>query len=46
MSRRECGVDARADRAREEEHVALDAGRRGHRTITSPSMSWLWSVQT
>ena len=40
--RRESAVDAGADRAREDDDVAAEV----HRTITSPSMSWLWSVQT
>ena len=41
----EGAVDAGADRAGEDDDVALELGER-HLTITSPSMSWRWRVQT
>jgi hypothetical protein len=41
MLRRERGVYAGADPTDDDEKVAGD-----HLTITSPSMSWRWSVQT
>ena len=45
VARHERTVDAGADRAGEDDDVALELGE-GHLTITSPSMSWLCSVQT
>jgi hypothetical protein len=41
----ERAVDAGADRAGEDDEVAPEFGE-SHLTITSPSMSWLCSVQT
>jgi hypothetical protein len=43
--RRDGAVDARADRAGEDDDVAFELGER-HLTITVPSMSLLWRVQT
>jgi hypothetical protein len=43
--RREGAVDAGADRAGEDDEVDAELGER-HVTITVPSMSLLWSVQT
>src|SRR5687767_15259590 len=43
VGRHECAVDPRADGAREDEDVAPELGEL-HLTITSPSMSLLWSV--
>lgn len=42
--RREGAVDAGADRAGDNDDVAADGNV--HLTITVPSMSWRWSVQT
>jgi hypothetical protein len=42
VHRRERAVDTGADGAGEDHEIVPE----GHRTITSPSMSWLWSVQT
>ena len=46
MGGRERAVDARTDRAGEDDDVAPETRRRAHRTTTSPSMSRLCSVHT
>ena len=45
MLRYERSVDAGTDGTGEDDDVACELGAR-HLTITVPSMSWLWSVQT